>query len=393
MSSNWPCVKLGEVIRQERDQVGSFDGDGLPVLGVTNVDGVTRTGVEASEDRSKYLRVRPGRFVYNPYRINVGSIGLATEAQDGICSPAYVVFAPLELLDASFLRFFLKSARGNQLINFYGNRGTVRSTLRFVDLCQIELPLPPLSDQRLAVERIERIAGPIYEAAELRRQAMEESGALVGAEHGIVFAQLARQFPVCTLEEVTTRIVDGPHQTPNYLPAGMPGVPFVTVKNMVKGTLTLDDLNYVSEEDHELFSKRCRAERGDVLYSKDGATRGRPCLVDTDERFSYFVSVALIKPKRDQLDGQYLVHLLNSNLIRDRMAAKSRGDMIPHIVLKEIRAFPVPLLPLSGQRRIVEELDVLRSEVDALKRLQKETGNEFDALLPAVLDRAFRGEL
>ena len=39
------------------------------------------------------------------------------------------------------------------------------------------------------------------------------------------------------------------------------------------------------------------------------------------------------------------------------------------------------------------ELDALQAEVDALKRMQAETTAELDALLPAVLDRAFKGEL
>jgi len=45
------------------------------------------------------------------------------------------------------------------------------------------------------------------------------------------------------------------------------------------------------------------------------------------------------------------------------------------------------------QRRIVAELDALQAEVEALKRLQAETSAELDALLPALLDRAFKGEL
>ncbi len=49
--------------------------------------------------------------------------------------------------------------------------------------------------------------------------------------------------------------------------------------------------------------------------------------------------------------------------------------------------------PLPEQRRIVAELDALQSQVDALKRLQAETSTELDALLPAILDRAFKGEL
>jgi type I restriction enzyme S subunit len=44
------------------------------------------------------------------------------------------------------------------------------------------------------------------------------------------------------------------------------------------------------------------------------------------------------------------------------------------------------------QHRIVAELDALQAEVDVLKRLQAETATELDALLPAILDRAFKGE-
>ena len=43
--------------------------------------------------------------------------------------------------------------------------------------------------------------------------------------------------------------------------------------------------------------------------------------------------------------------------------------------------------------RIVTELDALRAGVDVLKRLQAETAAELDALIPAILDRAFKGEL
>ena len=50
-------------------------------------------------------------------------------------------------------------------------------------------------------------------------------------------------------------------------------------------------------------------------------------------------------------------------------------------------------LPISEQRRIVSELDALQAEVDALKRLQAETTAELDALLLAIFDRAFKGEL
>ena len=49
--------------------------------------------------------------------------------------------------------------------------------------------------------------------------------------------------------------------------------------------------------------------------------------------------------------------------------------------------------PIDEQRNIVAHLDALQSKIDALKRHQTETAAELDALLPAVMERAFRGEL
>jgi hypothetical protein len=50
-------------------------------------------------------------------------------------------------------------------------------------------------------------------------------------------------------------------------------------------------------------------------------------------------------------------------------------------------------LTLSSMRNGRIDLNALQAEVDSLKRLQAETAAELDALLPAVLDRAFKGEL
>jgi len=60
---------------------------------------------------------------------------------------------------------------------------------------------------------------------------------------------------------------------------------------------------------------------------------------------------------------------------------------------KKLRNMPINLPPLPEQRRIVAYLDELQAKVDALRRLQAETGAELDALMPAVLDKAFKGEM
>ncbi len=61
--------------------------------------------------------------------------------------------------------------------------------------------------------------------------------------------------------------------------------------------------------------------------------------------------------------------------------------------MKTIRQLRLPVPPLNEQRQIVAYLDNLQSRIDKLRRLQSETQKELDALMPSILDKAFKGEL
>jgi type I restriction enzyme S subunit len=67
--------------------------------------------------------------------------------------------------------------------------------------------------------------------------------------------------------------------------------------------------------------------------------------------------------------------------------------LLPRLRTALLEGIPIPLPALAEQRRIVAYLDDLQAKVDALKKLQAETAAELDALMPSILDKAFRGEL
>jgi type I restriction enzyme S subunit len=58
-----------------------------------------------------------------------------------------------------------------------------------------------------------------------------------------------------------------------------------------------------------------------------------------------------------------------------------------------LNSIPIPVPPLEEQRRLVAYLDGLQAQVSALRAVQAETERELSALMPSVLDRAFKGEL
>ncbi len=74
-------------------------------------------------------------------------------------------------------------------------------------------------------------------------------------------------------------------------------------------------------------------------------------------------------------------------------AAAKQTTNLATINQKQLKAFQVPRLSLNDQQSIVAYLEDLQAKVDSLKQLQAETTAELDALLPSVLDRAFKGEL
>ena len=370
-------VKLGVLVREEREPVGSIDGDGLPVLGVTNVDGVTNTGVEASDDKSKYFRLRPGRFVYNPYRINVGSIGLSSVNQDGIVSPAYVVFAPTERIDAKFLFHYLKSARGDQLINFHGNRGSVRSALRFNDLAEIEIPVPSLVEQRRIVARIEALAGQIREARGLRQEAQRAwdklCRAILISDTSAELTPMGELVSLCP-PDVSVRL-DETYQ-------------FAGVYSFGRGVFRAQ----AKSGAEFAYPKLSTLKTGNFTYPKlmawEGALGVVPpecdgCVVSTE--FPVFeVNTERVLP--EVLD----VHFRNPS-IWPTLAGASTGTNVRRRRLnpQDFLRYKMPLPSMQTQLR----LRSVMHELAKLHPLYKTTNAELDALLPAILDKAFRGEL
>lgn len=66
---------------------------------------------------------------------------------------------------------------------------------------------------------------------------------------------------------------------------------------------------------------------------------------------------------------------------------------VPTLGLGVIRSARLRVPALTEQEEVAKSLDGMQTYVDALKLLHQETQTELDALLPSVLDKAFRGEL
>ena len=101
----------------------------------------------------------------------------------------------------------------------------------------------------------------------------------------------------------------------------------------------------------------------------------------------------LLRADTETVLTEWLLNYLNSTQFRADVRDRCRGLTTPHIRVQDAPRFLLPLAPLGEQRSIVAKLAALRSQEVHLKRVQTESTVELAALLPAIVDRAFKGEL
>ena len=101
-------------------------------------------------------------------------------------------------------------------------------------------------------------------------------------------------------------------------------------------------------------------------------------------------SIVGITPPKD-VSPEFVYHYLS--FIRTHLEAVAPQSAQKNVNLQILGSLPFPVLGRGEQLTIVAELDALQAKVDALRALQVETAAELDAVLPAILDKAFKGEL
>lgn len=186
IASQYKVEKLQNLLIEHTKKVKLFEKpeDDYKILGVNNQEGLFDAYIEKGKNINQpYKKVENGYFAYNPYRINVGSIGLKSDKQKyDYISPAYVVFSCQENLHPQYLEILLKTSYFAQAIR-HNTTGSVRQTLGFDNLCNISIPLPSVEKQKELVRKYE-------ETLKIAIQKAEESDKLEKSIDDYIFSKL-----------------------------------------------------------------------------------------------------------------------------------------------------------------------------------------------------------
>lgn len=144
----FPRQKIGTYLEEGTERIGKKWEENLKI-GVSAKKGIIDLRTGQKKTFENYKVVRPGDFIYNTMRVNIGSVAIYTGKENAITSPDYVVFRVKNFLSSELLLGFLKSGQG--LLEIGANtKGSVRARLYFKSLSEIRMPVSGEETQIIA---------------------------------------------------------------------------------------------------------------------------------------------------------------------------------------------------------------------------------------------------
>jgi len=398
MTESWTLTKLSEILQPVLRPERVDPTKELRLLGI-RLDGAGpfhRETIQGSQSAATTLyQVKSGDFIYSRLFACRGAFGIIDSNLDGCyVSGEFPTFVPInDRVDINFLRLWFRLPMTIRKVESDCTGSTPLTRNRFKEnfFLNLEIFLPPLAEQHRIVAKINELAAKAEEALTLRQQTTENTDALLDLVVGATFTKL-NQAKHEALGALTTKIGSG--STPLGGRANYPssGVPFIRSLNVRMRQFKWEGITFIDRETHERMNGT-QVRPNDVLLNITGASIGRvACAPANLIEANVNQHVSIIRPV-SELDSRYLMYWLSQPSIQKFINNEQKGATRQGFTKAQIERFHVPVLPIFEQKRIVAELDSLQARVEALRRIQAETNTELEALLPSILDKAFKGEL
>ncbi|MBZ0300988.1 MAG: restriction endonuclease subunit S [Anaerolineae bacterium] len=390
MASHYPYVPLKNFLRPVDRSESPEPGKTYRLFGVKWWgEGVyEREAVDGSQTQYKKLsRIETDDIVINKIWARHGSVAVVSPELAGCYGGSeFPTFIPnYQLLEPCWLHWMSKTPMFWQWCEekSFGTSG--KNRIRPEQFLEIEIPLPPLDEQRRIVAQIEALAARIVEARGLRQQAMEEAKALIITERARIFeraleGRTQKLSAVADLER--GKFSHRPRNDPRFFGGEHPWIQIGEIQSAGKYITSYSET--LNDEGMAISRK---FPKGTLLISI-AATIGAVGILDFD--CCVPDSIVAVIPKRGY-SSEFIYHYLG--YLRTHLEDIAPQSAQKNINLRILSPLPFPDLPYKQQEQVVTYLDHLQFRIDSLMALQAETSAELDALLPSILDKAFKGEL
>ena len=427
-------VKLKEVLKQYRNTHWIEDKNYKQVTisqtGEVSYRG-TKHGSQIGRKRQFIIDLKnhPNTLIFIRQGVFNGGIGICPKEVDGCIVTENMPMFDVVNINSEYLLQYLKSPQFKETVNLLVPMGTAQKAIHERQLLEIEIPLPPLSKQKLIAQKINHFLSNKKELStlnnqndsyitKLRQQILQE------AVQGKLVPQDPNDEPASELlkkiqKEKEQLIKEGKIKKQKPLaPISEDEIPYELSKcwewcrlgeitnfgtsekaesnNINQNTWVLD-LEDIEKDSSRLLQKIRFKERkslstksifykNDVLYGKL-----RPYLDKVIVADEGGVCTTEILPVRAHfyLSPNYLRLCLKSPNFISYVNSKVYGMKMPRLGTEDGRLALISLPPLPEQHRIVAKVDKLMAYCDELEKQVKENQENSEKLMEAVLKESF----
>ncbi len=396
LPAGWHWVKLRDVCQQDRQTIEPFSqlSTQLPYLSLEHIESNTGRILQIPESnnvQSNTFAFDNRHVLYGKLRPYLNKVALPDFA--GKCTTELIPLLPSPEVDRVFLAWSLRRKETVDAV-MRETTGSRMPRAEMETLLALEIPLPPLDEQRRIVAILNEKMAAIERARAAAEAQLKAAKALPSAYLREVFeSREAAGWERKRLGEIVVSVQNGIYKSNEFYGKGEP---FLRMYNIPNESIYLnfDELARVTVTDGE--KEKFALQIGDILVSRVNSFElvGK-CAWVGSEAVSYMYENMLIRLRfDDSVDSLFIAQQLQTKEIRnqvEKVAKVAIGQS--SINSTDIRSFELCIPSLSKQKQIAQRLSNQIKVVEPIKKTLKSQLTAINALPAALLRQAFNGEL
>ncbi len=324
-------------------------------------------------DLSNYKIVRTGQFAYGPVTSRNGEkVSIAyLDSDDCIISSSYTVFEVIkkEELDSEYLMLWFSRPEFDRYAR-YKSHGSVREIFDWDEVCNVELPVPSIEEQRSIVKAYKAITDRIAlkkrinDNLEATIQAIFKSMFIdyEGADYSdyidFEFGKYPANWNLVDLDSIID-VRDGTHDSPSPTESGKY---LITSRHLLPYAVDRSGAYFINETDYNKANERSKVEYGDILFSMIGTIGIISFITDREIDFA-IKNVGLFRTSQNPTMRYFILSYLKSKIVENYISSYMAGSTQSYVSLNVLRKIPLILPPDEVIHRFEKQVTPLYAKM------------------------------
>ena len=321
----------------------------------------------------------------------MGKVAIVPDGiKQGIINQALLKLTPNINLDVEYLRYWMHSPFFIEGLEKHTVGAAIKNVASVKILKTIELPAPPLPEQKQIVSILDKAFAAIDQAKANIEHNIENAKELFQSKINEIFSQKGEGWEEKKLGSLGVLTSSKRIFKKEYVSEGVPFYRSKEIKELAHNKEISLELFITKERYFEIKSQFGIPQAGDILLTAVG-TIGEMYVVQENEEFYFKDGNIMWLKDFKSLNTYYLKYALTSYV--EQLKAMSRGSAYSALTIEKLKQYHVPVPPKEIQSKIVKSLDLLIKNVNNSIIIYKQKLEALEELKKSILQKAFAGEL